>query len=152
MRATFVLVAAAVGLAAVAGTAAPVPKDKKAKSVEEKILGKWKLVASQGQAQPNSSFRVVYLKDGEMEFRHEYTGQAPSVSKGKFKTAEPDDTNKFGTIDWTVKEGGGERGELSRITELSDDILEFKDPDGLVERFERVKEDKDEKKEEKKDK
>ncbi len=149
MRATLVLLAA-VGLAALSGAAAPVPKAK-AKTVEDKVLGKWKMVASRGEAVPTPYFHIVFKKDGELEFRREYAGREPSVSPGKYKTAEPDAENKFGTIDWTVNEGGRERGELSRITELSDDILEFKDPDGVVERFERVKEEKDGKKEEKKD-
>jgi uncharacterized protein (TIGR03066 family) len=152
MRLTCVVTA--VLAACVFAAAAPVPKDKKKKTLEDKVLGKWKLIASQGEAVPTPYFYIVYKKDGEMEFRREYAGRAPSVSKGKYKPGEPDDENKLGTIDWTVNEGGGERGELSRITELTDDVLEFKDPQGVVERFERVKEDekKEEKKEEKKDK
>jgi hypothetical protein len=144
MRGTFTM--AVVMVFGLTAPAAPVPKAK-AKTVEDKILGKWKLVASQGEAVPNSNFYVVYKKGGEMEFRREYAGAAPSVSPGKYKTAEPTDEHKFGTIDWTVNEGGQERGELSRITELGDDVLEFKDPDGVVERFERVKEEKGGKKE-----
>jgi hypothetical protein len=151
MRGMIVPVVVAFGLTALSAVAAPVPKEKKPRTVEEKILGKWKLVASQGEGVQASTFFVVYKKGGEMEFRREYPGAPLSVSQGKFKTAEPDDENKLGTIDWTVKEGRRERGELSRITELSDDILEFKDPEGVVERFERVKET-EEKKEEKKDK
>jgi len=58
---------------------------------------------------------------------------------------DPTDENKLGTIDWKIDQGGCERGELSRITELTEDVLEFKDPDGLVERFERVKEGKKDK-------
>ena len=128
--------------------AAPVPKAK-APALEQKLLGKWKMVASRGTPTPNSTFHIVYLKDGEMEFRTEFGNGKPTVYKGSYKVGEPTDENKLGTIDWKIDQGGGERGELSRITELSDDILEFKDPSGLVERFERVKE---EKKEEKKDK
>jgi uncharacterized protein (TIGR03066 family) len=132
--------------------AAPVPKAK-AKTLDEKVLGKWKLVASQGQPQPNSNFRIVYKKGGELEFHREQgAGREPVVFKGKYKTAEPTDENKLGTIEWTINEDGEERGEVSRITELEDDVLEFKDPQGLVERFERVKDEKDGKKEEKKDK
>ena len=149
MRAACVIVAVAFGLSAL--PAAPVPKDAKKKTVADKIEGKWKLVASQGEATPNSTFHIVFKKDGELEFRREYPGQAADVSRGKYKAAEPSDEHKLGTIDWTVKESGAERGELSRITELTDDVLEFKDPEGLVERFERVKEEKEEKKGEKKD-
>jgi uncharacterized protein (TIGR03066 family) len=124
--------------------AAPVPKAK-APTLEDKLLGKWKLVSSQGKAVPNSTFHVAYLKDGVLEFRYEAGKAKPTVYKGKYKLGEPTDENKLGTIDWTVKQGTTERGELSRITELSDDVLEFKDPEGLVERFERVKEEKQEK-------
>lgn len=123
--------------------AAPVPKVK-AKTLEEKLLGKWKLVAAKGQPTPNSTFHVVYLKDGELEFRYESPKAVGTVYKGKYKVGEPTDENKLGTIDWTIKQGTTERGEVSRITELTDDVLEFKDPEGLVERFERVKEDKKE--------
>lgn len=128
--------------------AAPVPKAK-APTLDQKLLGKWRMVASRGNPLPTSTFHIVYLKDGELEFRNEFGDGKASVSKGTYKVGEPTDENKLGTIDWKINQGGAERGEVSRITELSDDILEFKDPEGVVERFERVKE---EKKEEKKDK
>jgi hypothetical protein len=37
-----------------------------------------------------------------------------------------------------VTDGRAERGERSCITELTGDMLEFQDPAGRVERFERV--------------
>ena len=121
--------------------AAPVPKAK-APTLEQKLLGKWKMVASRGQPVPNSTFHFVCLKDGELEFRYEGKGKA-TVYKGTYKVGEPTDENKLGTIDWKINQNGSERGETSRITELTDDVLEFKDPEGVVERFERVKEEKD---------
>jgi uncharacterized protein (TIGR03066 family) len=124
--------------------AAPVPKAK-APTLEQKLLGKWKMVASRGQAVPNSTFHFVMQKDGELEFRYEGRGNG-TVYKGSYKVGEATDENKLGTIEWRINQNGSERGETSRITELSDDILEFKDPEGVVERFERVKEKEDEKK------
>lgn len=123
--------------------AAPVPKAK-GPTLEEKVRGKWHLVAQRGKPVPNSTFHIVFMKDGELEFRYEGKGTA-TVSKGTYKVGDPTDENKLGTIDWKVNQGGAERGELSRITELTDDVLEFKDPDGQVERFERVKEEKKDK-------
>jgi uncharacterized protein (TIGR03066 family) len=135
MRTVFPLLAI---LAAAIAPAAPVPKAAKAKTVEDRLVGKWKMVG--GDNGVSSGFCVVYAKGGEMEFRYEGGGNARTVYPGKFKTTEPDDENKFGTIDWTVTQGGRERGEVSRILELSDDTLEFVDPQGVKERFERVKE------------
>lgn len=123
--------------------AAPVPKAK-APTLEEKLVGKWHLVAQRGKPVQNSTFHIVFLKGGELEFRYEGKGPA-SVSKGTYKLGEPTDENKLGTFDWKIDQNGAERGELSRITELTDDVLEFKDPEGLVERFERVKEEKKDK-------
>lgn len=129
--------------------AAPVPKAKKPPTLEEQLLGKWRMVASRGRAIPNSTFHIVYLKDGELQFVYETPGGGPgTVYTGTYTAGAPDADNKLGTIDWKINQGGAERGELSRITELTEDILEFKDPEGVVERFQRVKE----KKEEKKDK
>ena len=135
------VLSAAVLVGFTTATAAPVPKVK-AKSVEEKLIGKWKMVGSDNGV--SSNFYVVYKKGGEMEFRYEdNAGQARTVYQGKFKAGEPDDTYKLGSIDWTVKQGGGERGEVSKILEFTDDILEFVDPQGVKEKFERVKEEKD---------
>lgn len=136
MRAVFTLMTLLVAAVAVA---APVPKAVKAKTVEDRIVGKWKMVG--GDNGVSSGFHVVYAKGGAMEFRYEDAGgNARTVYQGKFKTTEPDANNKLGTIDWTVVQGGRERGEVSRILELTDDTLEFVDPQGVKERFERVKE------------
>jgi uncharacterized protein (TIGR03066 family) len=143
-------VLAACGLAV---TAAPVPKDDKKddkKSLEDKLIGKWKMVKASGEA-VEFDFFIVYKKGGEMEF-HRGSGDEAEVSKGKFKTIDPDKDNKLGTIDWTVNEGGNERGEVSKINELTEDKLTFTDPEGVKEEFERVKEKKkEEKKEDKKE-
>lgn len=142
MRTVSTLLATFVGVAVL--LAAPVPKEKKAKTVEEKVVGRWKMTGSDNGV--SSNFYIVFGKGGELEFRYDYdTGRPSTVYPGKFKTTEPDDENKLGTIDWTVKQGAGERGEVSRILELTDDILEFVDPKGVKEKFERVREEKKDK-------
>jgi uncharacterized protein (TIGR03066 family) len=119
--------------------AAPVPKEIKKKSFEDRLVGKWKMIASDNGV--SSNFFVVYKKGGEMELRYEdNSGRASTVYHGKFKAVEPDENYKLGSIDWTVKQGNRERGEVSKILELTDDILEFEDPEGVKEKFERVKE------------
>lgn len=139
MRTWIAIVAGAVvGLNAVA---APIPKDEKAKTVEEKIVGTWKLVKSDAPLTDGVTFEITYKKGGEMEFTRTFEDKdtPKQVTKGKFKTSEPDDKNKLGTIDWTVKEGDEDRGELSKILELTDDKIVLEDPEGLKETFERVK-------------
>lgn len=120
--------------------------EKKAKSLEEQLIGKWKLVKSDGN-EPEGPFYIVYKKGGQLEF-HIGEGDNVTIHKGKYKAIDADKDNKLGTIDWTIDEGGGERGEVSKINELKADKLAFTDPQGVKEEFERVKE----KKEEKKDK
>ena len=58
-------------------------------------------------------------------------GGEPSVSPGKYTVIND------GKIEWTVNEGGDERGEASKIT-LTENKLVLVDPDGLREEFERV--------------
>jgi hypothetical protein len=132
------LAATAFGLPAMA---APVPKAVKSKSVEERLLGKWRMVSSDNGVSNN--FHVIYSKSGVMEFRYEDgNGRVRTTYPGKFKANEPTEDDKLGTIDWTVQQGGGERGERSRILELTDDALEFVDPQGVKEKFQRVKDEK----------
>src|SRR4051812_49579162 len=100
--------------------AAPVPKLKKPPALEEKLLGKWRLVANRGVPIPNSTFHMVFLKGGELEFRYERPGgAAQQVSTGTYTLGEPDDESKYGTFEWAVPQGGQVRTEKDRITELS---------------------------------
>lgn len=135
------LAVALLGIGVFTVFAAPVPKDKK-KTVEDRILGTWKLAKTDAGVVASYTFTITFKKGGEMAFTRTYSGDdiPPSTSPGKFKTTEPDEKYKFGSIDWTVKEGNRERGEVSKILELTDDVLEFEDPDGRKEKFERVKE------------
>jgi uncharacterized protein (TIGR03066 family) len=138
MRLILMVASAMFGLDAMA---APVPKAVKAKTVEDRLIGKWKMISSDNGSSTN--FHVIYSKNGVMEFRYEdANGRISTSYPGKFKASEPDSENKIGTIDWTVKQGNSERGEKSRILELTDDVLEFVDPEGVKERFQRVKDDK----------
>lgn len=126
--------------------AAPVPKVKKAPTLEEKLLGKWRLVATRGVRAPNSTFHIVFMKDGKLEFRYEQPGGAPQgVSTGTYTLGEPTDENKFGTFEWTVGQGAQVRAEHDRFTDLTDDEFEVVDPAGITQRYERVKEEKKDK-------
>ena len=132
-----------VALAALTATGAPIPKEEK--KVSEKLLGEWKLVKTDAPVKPEYTFTIHFKKDGALEFHRKLPDQdEANISKGKYKTAEPDAKNKLGTIDWTIGEGDDARGELSKIITLTDDELVFEDPDGLKESFVRVKPKKDE--------
>lgn len=138
-------VTAAFGLMAVA---APTPKADK-KTLEDQLVGKWKLVKTNDEA-VDLDFFIVYKKGGEMEF-HRGQGENAQVSKGKYTAKDPDKEYKLGSIDWTVNESGESRGEVSKILILSEDKLKFEDPQGVTEEFERVKEKKEDKKDDKKE-
>jgi uncharacterized protein (TIGR03066 family) len=122
-------------------------KDDKKAATEKKLLGKWKLVKTdQGEVSDEFKFFIVYKEKGELEFVREIEGEKPIVSKGKYKVTAED------KVDWTVDEGGQERGEVSTVKKLDDKTLLIEDPEGVKEEFEKVTEKKkDDKKEEKKD-
>ena len=124
-------------------TAAPVPKAKE-KTTEEKIAGKWKLVKTDGTLSTEFDFVIEYKPKGVMTFtRTPQKGKEGKefVSEGKYKA----DADK---IEWTVTEGGSDRGETSKIKTLTEDKLVLEDPDGLKEEFEKVVEKKEPKKDE----
>ncbi len=126
-------------------SAAPVPKVKE-KTTEEKLLGKWKLVKTDGTLSTEFDFVIEYKAKGVMTFtRTPLKGKEGKefVSEGKYKV----NAEKM-EIEWTVNEGGLDRGETSKIKTFTDDKLVLEDPDGLKEEFQKVKE---EKKEDKKD-
>ena len=138
-------VAALIGIG-FAAAAAPVPKDKK-KTVEDKIAGTWKMVRTDVSPVPAYTFTITFKKGGEMAFTRSYPNDdiPPRTSPGKFKAGEPDDAHKLSTIDWTVTEGNAERGEVSKVLKLTDAEMEFEDPQGRKESFERVKDEKKDK-------
>ena len=120
-------------------TAAPVPKDKE-KTTEEKLAGKWKLVKTDAVLPADYDFFIEYKPKGAMSFIRS-TKNGESTSEGKYKV----NSEKM-ELDWTVDEGGNERGEVSKIKKLTEDKLVLEDPDGIKEEFERVVEKKEEKK------
>lgn len=122
-------------------------KDEKVKVSEEALLGKWKLVKTGGTLPEEFDFVIEYKAKGAMKFiRTPKDGGEAIASDGKYKVVGD-------TIEWTVDEGGSERGETSKVKKLSADKLVLEDPDGIKEEFEKVTEKKkDDKKEEKKDK
>jgi uncharacterized protein (TIGR03066 family) len=121
--------------------AAPVPKDKE-KTTQEKLLGKWKLVKSDQPLPADLDFFIEYKPKGALVFIRVPKEGKESVSEGKYKL---DGDTK---LEWTVNEGGMERGETSKIKTLTEDKLVLEDPDGIKEEFEKVVD----KKEPKKDK
>ncbi len=121
--------------------AAPVPKEKpKEKTTEEKLIGKWKLVKSGVGLPEGFDFTIDYQPKGVLSFTRK-SEDGSSVSPGKYKVGKD-------TIEWTVTEGGADRGETSKIKLLTETKLTLEDPEGIVEEFERVVE---KKKEPKKD-
>jgi uncharacterized protein (TIGR03066 family) len=137
---------ALIGIGFAPALAAPVPKDLK-KSLEDRLVGVWKMVKSDTGVISTYTFTITFKKGGDMVFtRTNENNQIPTrVSAGKFKAGEPNNEYKLGSIDWKVTEPGGERGEVSKILKLTDTEMIFEDPEGLKETFERVKDEKKDK-------
>lgn len=130
-----------VGLSAVAD---PVPKIK-AKTTQEKLVGKWNLVKQKGTE--INDIWVEFEKDGKMKL-HFGQGMGNVTYKGKYK-ADKD------VIEYEIDMDGMVTGEKLKIITLTDDRLKTEDEDKIEEEFERatVKKDavkKDDKKDEKK--
>lgn len=141
MRLSLALVAVLFALPAVA---APVPKPAK-KTVEEKLVGKWRMVKSDGNdnGKPQGyEFYVIFKEKGELELRYEYAaeGAAPQTYTGTFKVI--DDTK----IDYSVKIGARTKTEVLTIDKLTDTEVAWTDPDKLKEELEKVKDESEEKK------
>ncbi len=137
------ILAAVCGVLLVSGlNAAPVPKAKD-KTTEEKLIGKWKLVKTDTSLPEGFDFVIEYKAKGAMAFIRTPNEKdaKPVVSEGKYKVVDGD------KIEWTVTEGGDERGETSKIKKLTDDRLILEDPEGVKEEFEKVVEKKEPKKE-----
>ena len=122
--------------------AAPVPKAKD-KTTEEKLIGKWKLVKTDTNLPEDFDFVIDYKAKGAMSFIQtpKEKDSKPIVYEGKYKILEGD------KIEWTINEGGNERGETSKIKKLTDDRLILEDPEGIKEEFEKVTDKKEPKKE-----
>jgi uncharacterized protein (TIGR03066 family) len=131
MRSLFVLLVFALPV-----LAAPVPKVK-AKTTEQKLLGKWRMVKSDTDTgQPRGyQFYVIFKEKGELELRYEYEGDVkPRSYFGTYKVI--DDTK----IDYTVNQNGRTKTEVLDVTKLTDAEVAWTDPDKLKEELEKVKE------------
>ncbi len=132
MRSLFVVLVVALPL-----LAAPVPKVK-AKTTEEKLIGKWRMTQSDtGGGRRGYEFFVIFKEKGELELRYEYTNGIPPQSyTGTYKLIGDD------KIDYTVDQNGRKKTEVLDITTLTDTEVAWTDPDKLKESLERVKDDK----------
>ncbi len=133
-----ILTLGVLALTGFAATAAPIPKETK-KTLPENLMGEWRLVKTDAPAERDYTFTIHFKKEGALEFRRQLPDQEATVQKGKYKTADSDEKNPHGTIDWTVGEGDFARGEVSKILKINDDELVFEDPQGIKESFVRVK-------------
>ena len=107
-------------------------KDEKVKVSEEALAGKWKLVKTGGTLPDDHEFVIEYKAKGVMKFiRTPKDGGEAAVADGKYKVVKD-------TIEWTVDEGGNERGETSKVKKLTADKLVLEDPEGIKEEFEKV--------------
>ncbi len=122
----------------VSAPAAPVPKKKT--TLEDKLVGTWRLVREKGE-NPGYTLYVEYKAGGVLEVRYEYAGDLlpKETYTGTYKAIEPDDANPLGSIDWTIDEPTGPRSEVAKVSTLTADELTEVDPKGKAERFERVK-------------
>jgi uncharacterized protein (TIGR03066 family) len=132
MRALFALLVFALPV-----LAAPVPKAK-AKTTEEKLIGKWRMVQSDtAGGRRGYEFYVIFKEKGELELRYEYTNGIPPQSyTGTYKLIGDD------KIDYTVDQNGRKKTEILDITKLTETEVAWTDPDKLKESLERVKDDK----------
>jgi uncharacterized protein (TIGR03066 family) len=133
MRGLFVLLVLALPV-----LAAPVPKVK-AKTTEQKLIGKWRMMKSDTDTgNPKGyEFYVIFKEKGELELRYEYEGDVkPRSYLGTYKVIGDD------KIDYTVNQNGRNKTEVLDITKLTDTEVAWTDPDKLKEELEKVKEEK----------
>jgi uncharacterized protein (TIGR03066 family) len=130
-------VVAALFLFALPSFAAPVPKVK-AKTTEQKLVGKWRMVESDSSGKAGQKayeFYVVFQEMGILELRYEWTedGRVRSYP-GTWKVIDGD------KIDYTVMRAGDTKTEVLDIVTLTDIEVAWTDPDKLKEKLEKVKE------------
>lgn len=130
---TLTFAALAVAVMAGGSLAAPIPKMKE-RTTEQKLIGKWKLVKTDGTLPATYEFVIEFKPKGELAFiRTPMNGNGkPSVAEGKYKLIGDD------KVDWKVNENGNERGEVGKIKLLNQDKFIMEDPAGIQEHFERV--------------
>jgi len=124
--------------------AAPVPKEK-AKTTEQKLIGKWRMPLDEATADllpADVEYFILFKEEGEVEVRVEYDGGKKAVTyTGAYKLT--DDL----ALEYTVVKGRGNLTASATIDKLTDTELVWTNSDKHQERLKRVK---DEKKDEKK--
>jgi uncharacterized protein (TIGR03066 family) len=137
------LIALSLGIFAGLASAEPVPKEKD-KTTADKVVGKWRVVKSDGTEV--NDLTCEFTKDGKMILTFG-SGEQAMKWEGKYKVVKE-------TIDYSITMGEDKKAEVLTIKKLTDKSMTTADPDGLIEEFEKIeekkKEDKEEKKEEKK--
>ena len=119
--------------------AAPVPKAK-AKTTEEKLLGKWRMVKGASELPGGAAayeFYVIFQEKGVIELRYEYlNARIPTrIYTGTYKVLDGD------KIDYSVDIGVRPlKTEILTIDTLTDTEVSWTDPDKLKESLEKVKE------------
>jgi uncharacterized protein (TIGR03066 family) len=122
--------------------AEPIKKPKE-QTAEEKVIGKWNLVKSNGTEV--SDTKIEFTKDGKVTITLG-TGDDKIILDGKYKITKEG-------IDYEIDHELHKKKEVLKILKLDENSMSTEDPDGIKEEFERISEKKkdDEKKGEKKD-
>jgi len=124
--------------------AAPPPPKGDKKSNKDLIVGTWQMTKSHGEELPKEVVnQIEFTKDGKMFFRTIEGTEKHLQYEAKYKLeGEKEDRMPYESIT-----EGVDHKETSKILKLTEDEFAIEDPDGVVEEFKRVK---DEKKDEKK--
>ena len=133
-----ILLALLLGAMAVGSAdAAPVPKQLK-KNPEAKLLGTWRLTASDSLGNGNRAyeFYVVYKTEGELEFYYQYPNGRKIPYYGTYKLIDGD------KVDYSITRNGNVKTEILTMTKFTRDEINWTDPDGLKESFEKAEEEK----------
>jgi uncharacterized protein (TIGR03066 family) len=143
------LVASLLAAAFVGGlVAAPPPLPVKKKQNEDLIVGTWQMVIKAANGHPAQAvYQIEFTKDGKMFYHIVRRGVKRLSYEARYKLeGEAQDRMPYESIT-----PGVTHKETSKIIKLTEDEFAIEDPQGVVEEFKRVKDEKkDEKKEEKK--
>ena len=113
--------------------AAPVPKQLK-RSPESKLLGTWRLTASDslGNGKRGYDFFVEFKAEGELEFYYLYPNGRKIAYYGTYKFIDGD------KVDYTINRGGTQKTEILTMNTFTADEIQWTDPDGLKETLEKT--------------
>ncbi len=121
----------AIGLA----NAAPVPKQLK-RNPESKLLGTWRLTASDslGNGKRGYDFFVEFKPEGELEFYYLYPNGRKIQYFGTWKLIDGD------KVDYLINRGGTQKTEILTMNKFTAEEIQWTDPDGLKETLEKTEE------------